>query len=385
MAEDIDAWKYVQSREILDQIRNNKPVEYDHIIVRGNLELSNEESKTNNNQRIIIRNPIRITNSVIEGCVAFNGIVFERCVHFYGTKFDKDVSFTSSEFKKDVSFSQSQFKDLVLFKFIKFQDELFREYGSQREGNKKIRLYFKKDYLRFEEARFEKDVVFLGVVFERRTNFRHAQFLKNLSFQENVIDKNEFHEDVDFSGAIFRKNIDFEVAKLYKKIILEGTRFKEFNVKWTNIKNHLDCGDDELIYLLFINNFKSKGIFEDADECYYEYRINRKIRSKIMGIFDVGARFLYGYGLKPHYPLAWSFCIILVSWLLLVLGNNEISATNALIISITAFTSGAKDIITIPANVDLVGIPAIIVALERLMGWIFFALFLAALGKTLIR
>lgn len=383
MAEVINGWRDVQSREILDQIKNNKPVEYDHIIIKGNLELSNEEFQTDKNQPFIIRSPIRITNSLIEGYVAFNGIVFEKCVHFGGTKFDKEVGFTSSEFKNEVSFNRSQFKDLVQFKFIKFHDRLIQEEGFQREGNKKMRLYFEQDYIRFEEARFENDVLFIGVIFEMRTNFRGAQFLKNLSFRENIIDKNEFREDVDFSGATFRKSVDFEVAKLSKRIILERARFKEFNVKWTNIKNHLDCGDDESIYLSFINYFKSKGLFEDADECYYEYRKRREIRSKILGYFDLGARFLYGYGLKPHYPLVWSFCIISISWFLLVF--NNISATNALIISITAFTSGAKDIIAIPASVYLVGIPAIIVALERLMGWIFFALFLAALGKTLIR
>ena len=65
--------------------------------------------------------------------------------------------------------------------------------------------------------------------------------------------------------------------------------------------------------------------------------------------------------------------------------NQTISLGESFALSATALTSGAKDLISTPANISIAGISAYMVTLERVLGWVLFALFLAALGKTVIR
>jgi hypothetical protein len=94
--------KEVPASEILDKVKNGLPVEYDHVIVRGNLDLSSlkglpirhvdrTEIKENYNgvsdDVKIVVSPIRIYNSIIDGTAYFDNIIFEnKCIR--RSKFD---------------------------------------------------------------------------------------------------------------------------------------------------------------------------------------------------------------------------------------------------------------------------------------------------------
>ncbi len=142
---------------------------------------------------------------------------------------------------------------------------------------------------------------------------------------------------------------------------------------------------DETAYLLLVDNFKKLGFFEDADECYYFYRKNYLIKNPITRFFDLFARFSFGYGVRPARPLIWSAIIILLSGLFFQ-EYLSMSLAEAFFLSATAFTSGVNPALNSTlAIIPHDGYPLWIFTSERLLGPLFFALFLASIGKTIIR
>jgi hypothetical protein len=62
--------------------------------------------------------------------------------------------------------------------------------------------------------------------------------------------------------------------KLFKKIRLNlvGAKFDLLELTWKFIKEyHIDSLDDAT-NLAFIKNYKNIGWYDDADDCYYDYR-----------------------------------------------------------------------------------------------------------------
>jgi hypothetical protein len=73
-----------------------------------------------------------------------------------------------------------------------------------------------------------------------------------------------------------------------------------------------------------VNNYEGLGWFKDADDCYYDYRIQRLLYQVLIGKMqstqssqpwwspplDFIAWITYGFGVKPSYPLIWSATFI---------------------------------------------------------------------------
>ncbi|HQE96558.1 MAG TPA: hypothetical protein PKY20_00070, partial [Methanothrix sp.] len=116
----------------------------------------------------------------------------------------------------------------------------------------------------------------------------------------------------------------------------------------------------------------------------------------------------YGYGLRPVRPLGWAALFILMGGLFFFLtgsvtrskeGPSEkkplalcrreekpkvgISIYEAFLLSATYFTSGASSIISAtPTEFVPLGRGRYVVVILRLLGWIFFVLFLSSLTRT---
>ena len=80
----------------------------------------------------------------------------------------------------------------------------------------------------------------------------------------------QFEGVADFKGARIKGEIDFRDAQFNKNFDLRGARFTHFVVSWSSIKNRLVY--DGPVFLALINSFKISEQFEDADDCYYQYR-----------------------------------------------------------------------------------------------------------------
>jgi hypothetical protein len=189
------------------------------------------------------------SNSNFYGDTNFDDAIFDRYVNFAGSKFigaseEKMISFAGTRFNGQVSFAESEFDSYVTF-FNKNTD---------------IIKYAKfKEYVNFQGSKF-KNLNLEYVRFEDDVNFLDAYFSSN----------------VDFSYAFFDKMIQFSTSKSAQqfdkkcKITLRNTAFHRLNARWNDIKDHLVY--DDAVYLSLINNFKNLGFFEDADNCYYQYR-----------------------------------------------------------------------------------------------------------------
>jgi hypothetical protein len=78
----------VQASEILIKIQNDEPVEYDHVIVKGDLNLSQSRLQTN------ITSPIRINDSTFDGFVSFNYTNLDESIDLSGALSRNPVIFT---------------------------------------------------------------------------------------------------------------------------------------------------------------------------------------------------------------------------------------------------------------------------------------------------
>ena len=163
-----------------------------------------------------------------------------------------------------------------------------------------------------------------------------------------------------------------------------------------------------------IENFKKLGFTDDASECYYSYRCKHMWELLRQGkfdswFFDLLAWATNGYGLRPVRPLGWSVLFILLGGTFFFVTKSisrskcpepsgrrrrairgkdsppregEVSFWEALLLSATYFTSGASAIISsVPQEFSPLGRSRYVVVILRLLGWIFFVLFLTSLGK----
>ncbi len=196
----------------------------------------------------------------------------------------------------------------------------------------------------------------------------------------------------------------------------------ETYVRWNNI-GHLAYNIKT--YNIFFDNYKKWRLFEDYNDCYYTFRkellfLETMSFTKLLNYFQW---ILNGFGMKPIFPIIWSMGIILISGSIFYITNGikrskekntisviyipgykipskplkekislimfqrrTISLGESILLSATYFSSGANNIIsTTPLDLFPIGISRYIAVLERLLGWIFFAIFLAALANTTIR
>lgn len=340
-----DSLLMIKADEILEKIEDGKPVEYENIIIFGDLDLSRLDLPEGKNRKKIIESIIKIEYSVIKGDVFFGRAIFSKLVDFDGTVFTKAANFSDSLFCEDAGFSEAQF---------------------QGEAN------------------------FFRAQFETEANFSRAKF-----------------NDADFGGAKFNKNLNLYNAKIYTirlsdAIFAEGSNLylKDFDfnrivVRWNSIKDHLPYNGS--VYLAMARNFRNLEQFEDEDNCYYQYRREKRARSssRLPRFLDSLAWISCGYGVRPSHTIILSIVTILFFAALFWLGGavkldvaahqgqdylkTGISFMDVLYFSAMEFLGRTpQDLIIDEAFKSLT-------VIETLLGWLLMALFLVTLGKVMLR
>jgi uncharacterized protein YjbI with pentapeptide repeats len=129
--------RVIASSEVLEKIKLGQPIEYDHVNVKGNLNLYGLVLPTKKLDRTpfelslglsenvtLINSSIRINDSEIDGCMEFNNSLFQKLVNFENTEFNGTVGFKGSEFKRFASFKGAQFGKFVDFRGAKFGESV---------------------------------------------------------------------------------------------------------------------------------------------------------------------------------------------------------------------------------------------------------------------
>ena len=122
---------------------------------------------------------------------------------------------------------------------------------------------------------------------------------------------------------VYNSNL-FYGHHLIKSLNLTKAEYSRLHLRWDDIKRK-SLHFDEAAYLALIKNYNTLGWYGDANDCYYDYRnaVRRetqaasspgfaaRLSSLLDRLIDFGEWILYGYGVRPSFPLAWSAAIIL--------------------------------------------------------------------------
>ncbi|GEM_PF-359520 len=303
------------------------------------------------------------TNVQFKGTTEFTNAKFYSICYFDLAYFDKDVNFMGTRFGES-GFDDAHFNGNVDFS------------GSQFHG-----------WTHFENAQFNKIAKFYNASFIQTANFRNAYFSDNRNFITDF-EKARFYKNVTFVETKFSQIAYFENASFYDYLDLTGSRIDQFVITWNLIKNQLIC--DDAVYLSLTKSFETLGQFDDADDCYYKYRLESQ-KHKPIGISKISdwiSRLSYGYGVRPENTIFSSFVIIGLFGIILWRGggiqrstypcqskSQNISVADALYFSTLTFVSQP------PYNWG----PRegsrwkYMVMVENILGWIFLTLFVIAL------
>jgi uncharacterized protein YjbI with pentapeptide repeats len=430
---------HINSSEVAANLLDGKTKIYENKIIEGDIDL--------NDKLINISSDVKMINCTINGTMDFEYITFLGLVDFRETTFCGDTRFNFATFHKPAIFSDTKF--------------LYRsEFQGSRFGSVDFRNSRFMNDAEFRFANFNEEAIFTDAEFLNTTTFSNAQFHDSARFWKTCFEEDvrfansSFGREAEFWGARFSKNADFTEAKfesralfnakqiptmpmdgavfsgdmilngsIIDKLMLHGSKFDEnsslflddcdYNillVNWSEIKNNLvyKKEDDGAIYLKLISNFNNRGYFSDADECYYQYRNERRNseQSVLPKTLDTLAWITCGYGVRPQYAIRLSIILILLFagfyWMQPAAKNANASKSKSIIDKLYLIAQDLKRrsiadleswiffslrVFTFQSKVERVAGSRMkyVVALEGIIGLLLFAIFIASLTSVFMR
>lgn len=432
-----DSPKLVWASEITEAISLGESIDYDNVIVEGDLNLSGETLETAHFNNTIFRGDVYFDETNFAGDAWFWDANFSSFAYFARSNFRGNANFWRAKFGRYADFSHASFSGGDIdFGHARFSggDADFR-YANFSGGDIDFRYAnFSGGDVFFNEAEFSggdakfSDATFFGgdstyfskAVFSGgKAYFINAEFCNDVDFTGVEVNKGanfnnaEFGKNADFTSSRFKEDALFEDTVFRGKLHLARARYDKLFIRWEIIKDKVDY--DETAYLLLLKNFKDLGYLEDYDYCYFEYRKERRhiswplvgdaeeilIRKPIDWFLQVA----YGYGTKPLRPLVLSLVIIGlfgIFWLPIKQGKTEKSPDvgslanaeldsllDVFAFSATVFLSGTRLFIEPPPLPKIQGRSRSRIRgafiLERVLGALFSILFFLAVSGTIVR
>jgi hypothetical protein len=338
--------------------------------------------------------------------LSFSRTRIEGNAHFERAKFIEAAHFSSSDFGATANFSDAAFSSTS-----SFEDAQFR--GSSNFAD----ALFAGEAI-FDRSRFVKDASFSSAQFREKAQFVGAVFCEDLKASGA-----RFTESCDLTASEFHRQLSLENARIHtmrlfrasfgsqSRISLQGADFDRLEVGWASIKDRLVY--DGAVYLGLIKDFKNLEWFDDADDCYFQYRKKSQAEKKLFArkagvpavnwskILDYLAWISCGYGVRPNYTIYLSILLIILFAGLYWTGNSivvehinstavgphlapademqSLSFVDHLYFSAMIFTARTQ-VKWFPA-----GIYRYLATIESILGWLLMALFLVTLGRIMIR
>ncbi len=298
--------RVIHASQILAEISQNRLVEYDNVVITGDLDLGNRETSSPG----LVISPITVKNSEIYGLISFNNTVMKEPVSFERVTFHAPVYFSQTKFQEGVSFYRSQFNETA-----SFRESLINGSANFKEVRFNGLADFRNSYIvtkiaDFRGAHFRGAANFVATKFEaENTNFEWSQFDGPAKFWHSTFGEiadfrgSHFADIVDLYRVQFNDTADFWGAEFKNEIYLNDAKFKTFKVQWASIGDKLNCNGQP--YLLLIKNFRDLEQFEDADSCYYQYRNWRRDNRPLgwLKFLDYISWLSCGYGVFWHHTI----------------------------------------------------------------------------------
>ncbi len=454
----------IAAQDILAQIRSGEPLNYDNVTITGQLDLGPGVEPVKQSIRItnsFFQGPLRIEAVNFAEVLDLRGCVFEDDVSFVKSVFQKDAKFSGARFQKQADFAETYFQGPASFISALFQNDSsfgnaqfngdavfldsgfasdvdfnyakFLRSGSFWNANFEDVSFFETEFAgqvtfratkfrgnaTFAATRFESDVLFREARFQRGSTFGLSSFGGLADFGNVDFKKTAFFGGVKFADLAYFANARFdgdlilEGARLYSmqldnvtfnessKINLNSTDFSKFVVHWSTIRDRMVYNG--AAYLALVKNYKSLEWFDEADECYYQYRrIGQDQAPWGWGkLSDIISWLSCGYGVRVSYTAFWCLFTILIFGVIFWAGkgmnkfeiegvelpgyqrlkpSKRVSFTDALYFSIAMFTTSQA-----PVNTYPVGVYKHLAMAEGIIGWFFLGLFVVVLSAVLIR
>lgn len=241
---ELDGLKGVPASEILAKIEKGEPIEYDHAIIKGDLDIGKLNLQKDGN-KILIKSPIKIINSKIFGSVDFGNTILNETIDFSETEFMINAFFNGIQFNDDACFIGSKF----VFG-VSFDDTRFNGYARFLKARFNLGSSFKGTQFNtnswFWQAQFQLNSDFIGAIFKEEANFMEAVFTGKADFEGT-----KFVESVGFSSALFGSYSHFKDAQFCKKSYFNLAHF---------------CGDSDFSKTQFcsISDFNNAQIEKNA-------------------------------------------------------------------------------------------------------------------------
>lgn len=394
----------VQATEILEAIKRGEDIDCENVTIRNSLKLDELDLMKDEEGKLLIISSIRIRKSIIEGSVNFEKALFQKIVDFEGTSFTI-AGFEFAKFSKYAGFEDTTFSGYAAFQHAQFMGEA--NFSNAQFSNGADAYFYEtkfKDNAFFwsissKNITFSGDAYFRDAEFHKKAEFYQSNFLKKADFTccwfggDASFVNAQFEEIADFKGGRFKGETHFTGVQFNKQFDLRESRFTYLKVGWSSIKNQLVY--DGPVFLALIRAFKIMEQFDDADDCYYEYRMNnrnckkwfkKEEISKIKRInwskfYDYISWISCGYGVCPLNTVFSSFLLILLFgitlWILDFSGYFYKLNLNVLYLSAKIFVLGSLVNLDAPYNY--------VALVEIFFRGIIFALFVVVLTRKFIR
>ena len=371
----VSASAFIDAQDILAQIRSGVPLNYNNVTIVGPLDLGPGDGPVKQAIRItnssflgpvrieavnfvevldlrgcIFQDDVSFVKSRFQGDARFSGARFQKQADFADTDFQGQASFIGTRFLDDSSFGNSQFDGDAVFldtrfasdvdfnyaKFLRsgsfwnadFEDVSFFE--TQFAGQVTFRSAQFKGNATFAATRFESDVLFRASRFWSGSTFGLSSFGGLADYGNVYFKKTAFFGGVKladlayFANARFEEDLILEGARLYSmqldnvtfnessKINLNSTDFSKFVVHWSTLRGRMVYNG--AAYLALVKNYKSLEWFDEADECYYQYRrTGQELAPWGWDKFsDIISWLSCGYGVRVSYTAFWCLFTILI-------------------------------------------------------------------------
>jgi hypothetical protein len=460
-----DPRKVVNASEILEKIERGVPVNYTDKIIEGDIDIgdlklpevriarSPDEIKyegLSENLRVVhspliiqgclikgdmnlsnalIQEPASFYNNTIFGKANFQGsqfngsadfwdAQFNQSAYFSYAQFDQSAYFSDAQFDQSAYFSDAQFDQSADFSYAQFDQSADFSYAQFNQSADFWDAQFNQS-ADFWDAQFNQSAYFNYAQFNQSAYFSYAQFNQYASFLGAQFDQSAYFWRAHFGkDALFDwsnlKSADFNQTAISGGLSLKGSQIDSLNLKdaeisdivlrsWKSI-GHMEY--DEMAYQLLISNFRNQNLPEAANDCYYDYRNDRRATLPLLyQPVDYALMLFYGYGVKPDRPVIWSFVFMAIFaalfwWRQGILPvregepkeeANRFSLLEAAAFSAMTFLSGGKLVFDPPEYRIASGRPwrdvqisKALFILERLLGMVLIIMFAIAVGKTII-
>jgi len=249
----------ILASEVLYKIKNGLPVEYENVIIRGDLDLSELGLQTRQYRLTdesgnpgdiyyvyIVDSPIMIENSKISGNLFLQDCIFQGSFSIWNTTINGTTIFYNSEFSQIASFTGSYFD-----KDSNFNGAIFRHDASFGE------VEFNSG-AEFTDALFEGYADFSSTTFNGFADFGNARFLRNDESSEEVMPL----MPTTTGPIIIRGTPTSDEAGMSEKYI----RFSKARFNGNAYFNEVDFDRD-----VYFNEAQFKGIADFGGSRFYNF------------------------------------------------------------------------------------------------------------------